>query len=74
MYVTFRARTPRDAGQVQLWAGFRAGNRFDRYILGLKGGLQDDIYLSRMGYMGTDELLDIRPVELKAKWISVRNT
>lgn len=60
---TFKARAPKDAEQVQIWAGFRAYNRFDRYVLGLKGGLQDDIYLSRMGYMGTDELLDIRPVD-----------
>ncbi len=60
---TFRARAPKDAEQVQIWAGFRAYNRFDRYILGVKGGLQDDIYLSRMGYMGTDELLDIRPLD-----------
>lgn len=61
--VTFKARAPQDAEQVQIWAGFRAHNRFDRYIIGLKGGLQDDIYLSRMGYMGTDELLDIRGLD-----------
>ena len=61
--VTFKARAPKDAEQVQIWIGLRAYNRFDRYVLGLKGGLQDDIYLSRMGYMGTDELLDIRPVD-----------
>ena len=56
---TFSARAPRDAEQVQIWAGFRAYNRFDRYVIGLKGGLQDDLYLSRMGYMGTDELLGL---------------
>lgn len=61
--VTFKARAPKDAEQVQIWAGFRNHNRFDRYILGLKGGLQDDIYLSRMGYMGADELLDIQPLD-----------
>ncbi|MBD8347870.1 glycoside hydrolase family 2 [Dysgonomonas sp. HGC4] len=61
--VSFKARAPKDAEQVQIWAGFRAYNRFDRYVLGLKGGLQDDIYLSRMGYMGADELLDIRPID-----------
>lgn len=52
-----KARAPKDAEQVQIWAGFRAYNRFDRYVLGLKGGLQDDIYLMRLGYMGTDEFL-----------------
>lgn len=61
--VTFRARTPKNAEQVQIWAGFRAHNRFDRYVLGLQGGLLNDLYLSRMGYMGTDELLAIRPVD-----------
>jgi len=56
---SFSARAPKDAEQVQIWAGFRAFNRFDRYVIGLKGGLQDDLYLSRMGYMGTDELLGL---------------
>lgn len=60
---SFKARAPKDAEQVQIWAGFRAHNRDDRYILGLKGGLQNDLYLSRMGYMGSDELLNIRSVD-----------
>ena len=47
--MSFKARAPKDAEQVQIWAGFRAYNRFDRYVLGLKGGLQDDIYLMRLG-------------------------
>ena len=41
---------------------FRANNRFDRYVVGIKGGLQDDLYLMRMGYMGTDEFLGVRPL------------
>lgn len=59
---SFRARAPKDAEQVQIWAGFRANNRFDRYVVGIKGGLQDDIYLMRLGYMGTDEFLEMRPL------------
>lgn len=55
--VTFKARAPKGSEQVQIWAGFRAHNRNDRYIVGLKGGLQDDIVLARQGYMGTDEFL-----------------
>lgn len=69
--VTFKARAPKDADQVQIWAGFRAHNRFDRYVIGLKGGLQDDIYLSRMGYMGADELLDFSGLDFHpepGKW------
>ncbi|RZF62141.1 glycoside hydrolase family 2 TIM barrel-domain containing protein [Sphingobacterium corticibacterium] len=62
---TFRARAHKDADQVQIWAGFRANNRFDRYIVGFMGGLQNDLYLSRMGYMGTDELLGITSLDFK---------
>ena len=36
--------------------------RSDRYVVGIKGGLQDDLYLMRMGYMGTDEFLGVRPL------------
>jgi hypothetical protein len=69
--ITFKARVPEDAEQVQIWAGFRAFNRFDRYIFGFRGGLQDDLYLSRMGYMGTDEFLGLRQLDfhpLPGKW------
>src|SRR6476469_3049598 len=62
---TFEARAPKKAKQVQIWAGFRAFNRFDRYIIGFRGGLQNNLYLSRMGYMGTDELLDLKPLDFK---------
>lgn len=60
--LSFKARAPQDADQVQIWAGFRAFNRFDRYVVGIKGGLQDDLYLMRMGYMGTDEFMGVRPL------------
>ena len=61
--VSFKARVPEHAEQVQIWAGFRANNRFDRYIVGLRGGMQDNLYLSRMGYMGTDEMLGLHPLD-----------
>lgn len=60
--MSFKARAPKEAEQVQIWAGFRANNRFDRYVVGIKGGLQDDLYLMRMGYMGTDEFMGVRPL------------
>ena len=62
--VSFKARAPKDAEQVQIWAGFRANNRFDRYVVGIKGGLQDDLYLMRMGYMGTDEFFGCSPARV----------
>nr|WP_294897551.1 glycoside hydrolase family 2 TIM barrel-domain containing protein [uncultured Pedobacter sp.] len=68
---TFEARAPKTAKQVQIWAGFRAFNRFDRYIIGFRGGLQNNLYLSRMGYMGADELLGLSNLHFKpqtGKW------
>lgn len=40
--MSFKARAPQEAEQVQIWAGFRANNRFDRYVVGIKGGLQNE--------------------------------
>ena len=73
--LSFRARAPKDAEQVQIWAGFRASNRFDRYVVGIKGGLQDDIYLMRLGYMGTDEFMGVRPLRfhpVPGEWYKLR--
>ena len=73
--VSFKARAPKGAEQVQIWAGFRTHNRFDRYVLGIKGGLQDDLYLMRTGYMGADELMGIRPLGFHpepGEWIDVK--
>ena len=73
--VKFKARAPQGAEQVQIWAGFRAFNRNDRYIVGIRGGLQNSLYLSRMGYMGTDEFLGLRPLYFQPKagnWYDVK--
>ena len=72
---SFRARVPETAEQVQIWAGFRNHNRFDRYMVGIKGGLQDDVYLMRSGYMGTDEFMGVRPLgfhPVPGEWYSLR--
>lgn len=72
---SFRARAPKDAEQVQIWAGFRTRNRFDRYVVGIKGGLQDDLYLMRTGYMGTDEFMGVRPLgfhPVPGEWYKLR--
>ena len=73
--IRFKARTPRQAEQVQIWAGFHAYNRNDRYIIGLKGGLSDDLFLGRLGYMGTDEFLGLRALDFHpepGQWYSFR--
>ena len=71
----FKARAPQWADQVQIWAGFRAFNRSDRYVVGLRGGLQNTLYLSRMGYMGTDEFIGLRPLYFEPKpgtWYDIK--
>ncbi|MET3877950.1 glycoside hydrolase family 2 TIM barrel-domain containing protein [Chitinophaga sp. OAE865] len=72
---SFRASTPDTAREVQIWAGFRAYNRNDRYILALRGGRQNNLYLSRLGYMGTDEFLALRTLDFHptpGKWYTLR--
>lgn len=72
---SFRARNPENAEQVQIWAGFRHANRYDRYVVGLKGGLLDQIYLMRLGYMGTDEFLGERPLRfhpVPGEWYRIK--
>ena len=73
--IRFSARAPESADQVQIWAGFRAHDRKDRYSLGFRGGEQNTLYLARMGYMGTDEFLALRPLgfhPVPGKWYDLR--
>lgn len=73
--IKFKARALKSADQVQIWAGFRAFNRNDRYVVGLRGGLQNTLYLSRMGYMGTDEFLGLRNLNFKPEpgtWYDIK--
>ncbi|HWV67218.1 glycoside hydrolase family 2 protein [Chitinophaga sp.] len=72
---SFRASMPGTASEVQIWAGFRAYNRNDRYILALRGGRQNNLYLSRLGYMGTDQFLALRTLDfhpVPGKWYALR--
>jgi beta-galactosidase len=73
--VSFKARTPKTENQVQIWAGFRASSRNDRYIIGLRGGIQNDLYLARLGYMGTDDHLALRHLDFNlvpGQWYSFK--
>jgi beta-galactosidase len=72
---SFRARTPEKEKEVQIWSGFRASGRNDRYILGLRGGIQNDLYLARLGYMGTDDHLALRHLDfplLPGQWYDIK--
>jgi hypothetical protein len=61
--MSFKARTPKSEEQVQIWAGFRAKNRNDRYVFGFRGGLKNDLFLARLGYMGADEFLSLKQLD-----------
>jgi len=73
--IDFKARVPKTAEQVQICAGFRAANRDDRYIVMLKGGIQKDLYLARLGYMGSDDFLALRELDFQpvpGKWYNFK--
>src|SRR5882762_11620911 len=42
--IKFKARAQPATEQVQVWAGFREYNHDDRYIMGFRGGLQNNLY------------------------------
>jgi beta-galactosidase len=72
---SFKARIPVKEKEVQIWSGFRASSRNDRYILGLRGGIQNDLYLARLGYMGTDDHLALRHLDfplVPGKWYDIK--
>lgn len=59
----FSARCPEDAPQVQIWAGFRHYSRDYRYVIALRGGNNNHLYLARLGAEGYDKMLALRPLE-----------
>jgi len=62
-HVSFEAKVPSSEELVQIWASFREQGRNERYIVGIKGGLQNDIEIGRMGLMGDDAFLGIRNLD-----------
>jgi len=71
----FRARAPQEAGQVQIWAGIRGRDRDSRYIFGLRGGDNNDVYLARYAPDGDDKFLGVAPLDFKpvpGTWYKLR--
>lgn len=71
----FSARAPQDASQVQIWAGFRHFSRDYRYVVALRGGNNNHLYLARLGAEGYDRMLALRPLEWQPQpgiWYSLR--
>ncbi|MBW8869995.1 MAG: hypothetical protein JF563_04350, partial [Acidobacteriales bacterium] len=63
--ITFRARTPAGAEQVQIWAGFHFRDRNSRYVFALRGGNDNDLYLARYAPDGGMEFLGFAPLDFK---------
>ncbi|MGH7953661.1 MAG: glycosyl hydrolase 2 galactose-binding domain-containing protein, partial [Limisphaerales bacterium] len=73
--ITFRARAPLNAGQVQLWAGFHYRDRDSRYVFALRGGNDNDLYLARYAPDGGIKFLGFAPLDFKPKpgiWYRLR--
>ena len=71
----FSARCPQDAPQVQIWAGFRHYSRDYRYVVALRGGNNNHLYLARLGAEGYDKMLALRPLEsspMPGVWYDLR--
>ncbi|MDR2462384.1 MAG: hypothetical protein LBD30_01215, partial [Verrucomicrobiales bacterium] len=72
---TISARAPKRAGQAQIWAAFRAADRDRRYVFGLRGGANNDVYLARYAPDGNDKFLGVAPLDFKPKvgvWYTLR--
>lgn len=61
----FRARVPKGEPFMQIWAGFRAANRDDRYVVSLRGEQFSDMIINRMGYMASEEFLGLRYLDFR---------
>jgi beta-galactosidase len=57
--IRFQARAPGGQPQVQIWAGFRGRDRDSRYVVALRGGNNNDLYLARYAPDGQDKILGV---------------
>ena len=63
--ISFRARAPLGADEVQIWAGFRYRDRDSRYVFALRGGHDNDLYIARYAPDGGARFLGIAPLDFK---------
>lgn len=71
----FSARAPQNASQVQIWAGIHVRDRDSRYVFGLRGGDDNDVYLARYGPDGEGEFLGVAPLDFRPQpgtWYDLR--
>lgn len=72
---SFSARAAKNAEQVQIWAGWGMKDRDNRYALGLRGGNNNDLYLTHYETIGKDKMLAWEPLNFKPEtdeWYSIR--
>jgi len=75
--LSFEARALKGEEQVQIWAGAGMLDRDNRYMLGLRGGNNNDLFLRRRTTPAKDKLLALSPLEFKPKtdiWYKIRMT
>ena len=73
--LSFEARALKGEKQVQIWAGVGMLDRDNRYMLGLRGGNNNDLFLRRRKTVGKDKLLALEPLEFEPKtgnWYKIR--
>ena len=73
--LSFRARVPKDASQVQIWASVRRQARDQRYAIGLRGGNNCQIYAARYATGTNQRFLSQKPLSdlpQPGEWVRVR--
>jgi hypothetical protein len=71
----FKARAPESASEVRIFTSFRYNSDKSRYVFGLRGGNNNDLFLSRIGADNNSILLAIEPLDFipqKGEWYTVR--
>jgi len=70
-----KARAPESATEVRIFASFRYNADNVRYVFGLRGGNNNDLYLARIGADNNTALLAIEPLDFipqKGIWYTIR--
>lgn len=71
----FEARAPGEAPEAQLWCAVRCFDRDRKYVVGLRGGNNQQLFVSRYAPFGQDRFLGYRPLNFAVKpgeWYKVR--
>jgi hypothetical protein len=74
---SFQARATKSAKEVQIWSSFLVKDRDNRYVVGLRGGANNDVYMARYSPDGEDKFLGVAPLDFKPRigeWHTVRVT